>query len=297
MLVRQPKILMQHAWENGYAVPAFNVCNAELVRAIVEAAEFENAPVILQTYSGDIKYGGIEVLGVLLRHFGERATIPVLMHLDHPESLGMTLACLKQDFYSVMFDGGHLGLEDNLRETARIAELAHSIGAIVEGELGQFGGEHQGMRLEETRPADTRRMFEDGQVDMLAVSIGSVHGQKSRLDLVLLEEISKSAKGPLVLHGGSGIDSEDLSQAIKMGVAKVNIGAAIFDAWLRGLQEGLALDIPHYPRHYEVMRHAIRSVRCEARKRIAMLGASGRAAEVHDLLAAKRPLTTGQSLP
>jgi hypothetical protein len=82
-----------------------------------------------------------------------------------------------------------------------------------------------------------------------------------------------------------------------MGVAKVNIGAATFDAWLSGLQEGLALDIPYYPRHYEIMRHAIRSVSFEARKRITMLGASGRAAEVHDLVAAKQPLSTGQSLP
>lgn len=283
MRVNNPVALIRHAWENGYAIPAFNVCNLEFAKAIIGAAEVENSPIILQTYPGDLRYAGLRLIAAILRIVSDETPAPALLHLDHPEDLTMIRECLREGYMSVMFDSGHLATDQNVRETARIAGIAHAHGAIVEGELGQFGGAHQGMRVAEARSCDARRMFEEGRVDMLAVSVGSVHGEKSRLNLTLLKEIAAGGKGPLVLHGGSGIDADDLKQAIRCGVVKVNIGAAIIDAWLLGLKEGAALDTPHYPRHYDAMRHAMRRISAVARNRIALMGASNRADAVRNL--------------
>lgn len=284
MIVTNPKELILNAWHLHYALPAFNVCNIEMARAVLEAAETEQAPVILQAYPGDIRHAGLSTLSCVLKVLAARASIPVFLHLDHPDDLSMTLECLRHGFGSVMFDGGHLPIEQNILETRRVVEIAHDAGAIVEGELGQFGGEHQGMRVEATHPSEAGRMFEEAEVDMLAVSVGSIHGEKSRLDLNLLEQIVQHASGPLVLHGGSGIYADDLREAVKLGVVKINIGAAIIDAWLTGLKQGMQLEISHYPKHYHVMRHAVDSIRSVAQEKLKLAGASGKAAnfeEVH----------------
>ena len=181
MRVNNPAALIRHAWENGYAIPAFNVCNLEFAKAIIEAAEVENSPVILQTYPADLRYAGLRLIAAILRMVSDETPVPALLHPDHPEDLTMILESPREGYMSVMFDGGHPAIDQNVRETARIAGIAHAYGAIVEGELGQFGGERQGMRVVEARSCDVRRMFEEGRVDMLAVSVGSVDGEISAL--------------------------------------------------------------------------------------------------------------------
>jgi len=123
----------------------------------------------------------------LLRILAEQASVPVLIHQDHPDNDQMILRTLRRNYYSVMYDGGHLPLE-NIKGAAYIAEIAHAMGAAVEAELGQFGGEGHGGRVEKASPKETKRMVEESDIDTLAVSVGSVHGQASRLDLRLLEE-------------------------------------------------------------------------------------------------------------
>ena len=277
MYVTKPRLFFDLALKNLFALPSFNVCNLETARSVIEAAEAEDAPVILQTYFGDLYYGGFEVLPHLLRLLAEQARVPVLVHQDHPDRDQMILRTLRSGYYSVMYDGGHLPLEENIRGATYIAEIAHGMGAVVEAELGQFGGEGQGGRVEMASPDEAKRMVEESGIDTLAVAVGSVHGQSSRLDLRLLEEIAEVTPAPLVLHGGSGIHPDDVRKAIPMNVVKVNIGADIVRAWMKGLQEGALLESGHEPPHHVAMKYAGAKVTEVARAKLSLMGASHQA--------------------
>jgi ketose-bisphosphate aldolase len=274
MLINNPREYLRYAHQQHFAMPAFNVCNLEMARAVIEAATLERAPVIVQTYTGDLAHGawedGIGPLPGIIKHLAGQTPYPVFLHLDHGPGLEFNLRCLREGYSSVMFDGHHLSLDEALAETAVIARAAHAFGAAVEGELGTFGGE-QGSQ-EFTTPDEAPLMFERGQVDMLAVSVGSEHGQSSRLQLDLLKEIADKARGPLVLHGGSGIHEEDVRAAVQLGVVKINIGAALSRAWNQGAREGLEAS----EGHYGVLKQAMRRVREEAQRRLRLMGAAGR---------------------
>jgi fructose-bisphosphate aldolase class II len=277
MYVTKPRLFFDFALKNRFALPSFNVCNLETARAVIEAAESEDAPVILQTYFGDLYYGGFDVLPQLLRHLAEQARVPVLVHQDHPDRDQMILRTLRSGYYSVMYDGGHLPLEENIRGATYIAEIAHGMGAVVEAELGQFGGEGQGGRVEMASPDEAKRMVEESGIDTLAVAVGSVHGQSSRLDLRLLEEIAEVTPAPLVLHGGSGIHPDDVRKSTSMNVVKVNIGADIVRAWMKGLQEGALLESGHEPPHHVAMKYAGAKVTEVARAKLSLMGGSHQA--------------------
>jgi fructose-bisphosphate aldolase class II len=281
MYVTKPRLFYNFALQNRFALPSFNVCNLEIARAVISAAEAEDAPVILQTYFGDLYYGGFDVLPQLLRLLAEQARVPVLVHQDHPDCDQMILRTLRSGYYSVMYDGGHLPLEENIKGATYIAEIAHAIGAVVEAELGQFGGEGQGGRVEMASPEEAKRMVEESGIDTLAVAVGSVHGQSSRLDLGLLEEIAEVTPAPLVLHGGSGIHPDDVRKATPMNVVKINIGADIVRAWMKGLQEGALLQSGHEPPHHVAMRYAGAKVSEVARAKLSLMGASRQAKPMH----------------
>lgn len=275
MLVSNPREYLRFAYTERFAMPAFNVCNLEMTQAVIEAATLENAPVIVQTYPGDIKHGGLKPLSGLIKTLAAQTHVPVFLHLDHGPGFDYNLQCLQEGYSSCMFDSFELSIHDALTETAVIARAAHALGAAVEGELGSFGGgtEGQGDELHFTDPAQVPLMFEQGHVDMLAVSVGSEHGKPSRLNLALLEEIHGRAQAPLVLHGGSGIFEDDVRAACKLGVVKINIGAAIHRAWNEGARQGLEAG----ENHYGVLRSSLEHVREVARNRLRLMGASGRA--------------------
>ncbi len=231
MHVAQPLQFLHFAYANRFAYPAFNAWNLEVAKALVEAANEEAAPIILQTFYGDIHYGGNAVLAATLRAVIDTSPVPILLHLDHPDGIAMVLRCLQLGHPPVLFDGGALPLAENIAATKHAVEIGHALGATVEGELGQFGGEHQGESVVETNVDDCERMVQETGLDMLAISMGSVHGQPSRLNLRLLGDIAERVRCPLVLHGGSGIPREDTDASLEMGVVKINIGAAIFHVW------------------------------------------------------------------
>lgn len=276
MLITNPRQYLRHAYEQHFAMPAFNVCNLEMVKAVIEAATIERAPVIVQTYPGDIAHmnfgNGLGALPGIIKTLAAQTDVPVFLHLDHGPGLEYNLRCLNEGYSSVMFDGHALPLAEAVAATALIARVAHAFNAAVEGELGTFG-EGQGSH-EFTNPQEVPLMFEQGQIDMLAVSVGSEHGQASRLQLDLLQAIADQAQGPLVLHGGSGIHEEDVRAAIQLGVVKINIGAALARAWNQGSQEGLTAG----ENHYGVLKQAMTRVREVAQHRLRLFGASGRAA-------------------
>jgi len=275
MFVTKPRIFLAYVFKNRFAVPSFNVSNLEMARAVIEAAELEDAPVMVQTDFINFNYGGMDELSGLIRSLAEKAPVPVLMHQDHPGKDSNIFRSLRRGYYSVMYDGGHLPLAENIAGATRFAEMAHESGAILESEIGLFGGEYQGGHAITAAARDTAEMAEKTETDTLAVSVGSVHGQKTRLDLDLLREIAKSTGIPLVLHGGSGIHPEDTKAAAMLNVYKINIGAALIQGFVHGLEEAAALPPDQEPRHQQILRHVIGKLRCIARNRLSSFGASG----------------------
>lgn len=269
-LIRDARALYSRAYDERFAMPAFNVCNLEMAQGVLEAAEAERAPVILQTYPGDIDHGG-SGLAPMLAVLGEEAGVPVILHLDHGQGLQMIIDRLRSGYSSAMFDGGELPLEENILRTKQIVEIAHAFGASVEGEVGLFGGDHGSVAY--TDPGEAERFVTESGTDTLAVSVGSEHHQKSRLDLLRLEEIAGRTNGWLVLHGGSGIHPDDVREAVALGVVKINIGHAISLAMTRGASEALAANLDHY-QMLAVMRNKVCAV---AREKLQSMKATARA--------------------
>ena len=276
MYVTKPRLFFHHALQNHFAVPSFNVCNLETARAVIVAAEAENAPVMLQSYFGDLYYGGLDVLPPLLRLLAEQTSVPVLVHQDHPDKDDLILQTLRRGYYSVMYDGGHLPLEDNIKGAAYITKIAHAVGAAVEAELGLFGGgEGSHARVEKASADESRRLVEETGIDTLAPAVGSVHGSSSRLDLPLLEDLVAERPGRPGEGGDLGVE---VREALQLNVVKVNIGADVFRAWVAGLQEGSSLK-PRgdEPLHHAMMNHASAKVSEVARRKLSLMGASGQA--------------------
>ncbi|HEU4678838.1 MAG TPA: class II fructose-bisphosphate aldolase [Terrimicrobiaceae bacterium] len=286
MFVTKPRLFFSYALQHGFAFPSFNVCNLEIARAVIAAAEAEDAPVMLQTYFGDLYYGDLDVFPQLLRILAEKSRVPVLVHQDHPDTPELILQTLRRGYYSVMYDGAHLPLKENIQGAANIARIAHVMGAAVEAELGTFGGETEGGDIVKTSPEEAKQLVAETGVDTLAVSVGSVHGHSSRLDLALLETLADETLVPLVLHGGSGIHPDDLQKAIPMNVVKVNIGADIFRAWMAGVKEGAQLEsgAGHEPPHHIMMNHASQKVAEVARAKLSLMGGSSHAKPLLRLL-------------
>lgn len=259
--------LIGDAYARGYALPAFNVCSAEMVRACIEAAEEARAPILLQTYPADLAQLPAPHMATLVRSMAEAAAVPVALHMDHGPDDATVLACLRAGYGSVMLDGSDLAQDALEGRTARLAWVAHAQGAALEVAAESFDA-GRGAR---TVPEEARRLRDAG-ADMVAVSIGSEHGQAATLDLALLRRIADAVQGPLVLHGGSGIAADDLRAATALGVVKVNVGSASYRA-LRSVWRASA-DAPSHRAVYERARAALRSVALE---RIDACCAAGRA--------------------
>jgi fructose-bisphosphate aldolase, class II len=268
--VTDGRILYARAHRERFAMPAFNVCNLEMAQGVVEAAEAEHAPVILQTYPGDIAHGK-PALAPLLTALADEAGVPVMLHLDHGDGLEMAVDCLKLGYSSVMFDGAELDLEENIARTGPIVEAAHEFGASVEGEVGLFGGDHGSVVY--TDPEEAARFASESGADTLAVSVGSEHAQKSRLKLDLLWAVAEKTGHPLVLHGGSGIHPDDVRAAVALGVVKINIGNALGLAVREGARSALESGLGHYEM-LGAIRDAVRKV---AQDKIKLMGAAGHA--------------------
>lgn len=272
--INDGRSLIKDAFERHYAMPSFNICSLEMARACITAAELERAPIMLQTYPGDLKHGSAQVFTAMVKALAEEASVPILLHLDHGDGLERIVQCLRAGYSSVMFDGAAYALEDNLALTKQIAEVVHAAGAALEAAAGSFGaGEGQDEDAVLTEPEVAAHIMHEGQADMVACSVGSKHGQSSQLDLALLESIAKAAQGPLVLHGGTGIPAADLAEAVQLGVVKVNIGAGL----MRALFAGWRGSVSPAKTHYEVYDAATAAVLEVAREKIRIMNASGQA--------------------
>lgn len=272
MLVTAKKILVP-ARAKKYAVPAFNINNLEILKAVMSAAEKMRSPVILQTSEGAIDYAGIDYLTAMIR-VAAKGKIPVVMHLDHGKDLKYVKLALANGYSSVMFDGSALPYAKNVSLTKQVVRLAHGKGASVEAELGALAGIEDFVSVEEqdaalTNPVEAARFAKETGCDSLAVAIGTSHGAykfkgKTHLDIDRLKKIAGLVKLPIVLHGASGVLEDikklaehhgaklgaargvldqDIKLAIKHGVAKINIDTDLRLAFTAGMREALD-DLP-----------------------------------------------------
>lgn len=231
--------LLKQAEAGGYAVGAFNCNNMEIIQAIIEAAEAERAPVIMQASQGAIKYAGIDYIAAMAKLAAGRAFVPVAVHLDHGTSFEQVMRCIRAGFSSVMIDASKLPLAENIALTKKVVEAAHAVGVSVEAELGKIGGTEDDITVTDrealfTDPGEAGFFVRETGVDSLAVAIGTAHGQyrgTPELDFPRLEKIKKTVKIPVVLHGSSGVPDDAIREAIRLGVRKVNIDTNIREAF------------------------------------------------------------------
>jgi fructose-bisphosphate aldolase class II len=246
-LVTSKEILLT-ALENHFAVGAFNANNMEQIQAIVEAAQEERAPVILQVSQGAIRYAGLEFAAGLVITAASLVDIPVVLHLDHGYDFDQNVRCLRAGFTSLMYDGSKKPYEENVATTKRIVEIAHIAGIPVEAELGQVAKSTDDLSYEElctlmTDPHQAKEFVETTGVDSLAVACGSVHAMKTQaaeLEIERLKAIHEQIPNtPLVLHGSSGVKPESLVEGIQHGICKINVATYLNQAFTRGMKEGL----------------------------------------------------------
>ena len=230
MLVNARDMLIK-AKKEGYAVGQFNINNLEWTKAVLLTAQECNSPVILGVSEGAGKYmTGFKTVAAMVKAMVEELniTVPVALHLDHGTYEGAQ-KCIEAGFTSVMFDGSHYGIEENIQKTKEIVEFAHAKGISVEAEVGSIGGEEDGVTGKgEVADAQECAMIADLGIDFLAAGIGNIHGKYPAnwqgLDFEALEKIMNATDGmPLVLHGGTGIPAEMIQKSIALGVAKINV--------------------------------------------------------------------------
>lgn len=248
-LVNMKEMLLK-AREGKYAVGQFNINNVEWTAAILDKAQELNAPVILGVTSGASTYmGGWNtvvglVRGLIIDH---NITVPVALHVDHGASFEICKAAIDAGFTSVMIDGSHHPLEENIAIVKQVVDYAHLRGVTVEAELGKVGGQEDSVVAESMYavPEECVRMVKETGIDCLAPALGSVHGPyhgEPKLGFKEMDTINQMVGVPLVLHGGSGIPEDQIKRAISLGTAKINVNTESQQAWTKIVREVLNKD-------------------------------------------------------
>lgn len=299
MLVNMNKVL-RPAKENRYAVGLFNAVNLELARGIINAAETLRSPVIMGTAEVLLPYGPLEEVSYYLIPMAKKASVPVVVHLDHGLTRETCIKALELGFSSVMYDCSTDSYDENVRKVKEMADIAHSYGATIEGELGHVG-DNEGSAEGSSHIADPSKFFTDPAlakdfvektgVDALAIAVGNAHGAYKlppKLDFERIRTIAGTVDVPLVLHGGSGLTDGDFKQAIKEGISKVNIftdiNVAAIEAEFKrfsSMEKGIIDLIPA----------AVEAVKQETMKKMQLFGSDKRAADCGSVELSEEMLT------
>lgn len=301
--------MFKKAYEEGYAIGAFNVNNMEIIQGITEAAKKQNAPLILQVSSGARKYANHTYLTKLVEAAIIETDLPIALHLDHGDSFELCKSCIDGGFTSVMIDGSHLSFEDNIALTKKVVDYAKPRNVTVEGELGRLAGVEDDVNVNAedasyTKPEEVEEFVKRTGVDSLAIAIGTSHGAfkfkgDAKLRFDILEEVGRRLPGfPIVLHGASsvvpeyvqlinehggeiagakGVPEEMLRKAASMAVCKINIDSDLRLAMTAKVREALDQDPKNFdPRKYlSPARDAIRDI--VEHKIVEVLGCNGKA--------------------
>ena len=274
MIEERGRLRMDAARRGGWALAAFSIYNLEQALGVARAAEAERRPVLLQAGASAFRYAGRGPLASLALSVAEASATPIGVHLDHSRGLDEIRACLSLGYGSVMFDGSHLSLDDNIAATRRVVAEAHAAGAWAEAELAGIDGNEDrsggATGASRTDPAVAEQFVEKTGVDALAVAIGNVHGipvEPVELDLELLSQIRARVPVPLVLHGASGLADDQVTAAIELGVAKINVNAELRRAYREALLQ-VAADPPAGDDLESLLGPVGRAVELAARRKV-----------------------------
>lgn len=246
---------MLHAAKKGnYAVGQYNINSLQWAQAILQAAEEEKAPVIAAVSDRLVDYlGGFKtIVGMIEGLLDEmNITVPVALHLDHGMSVERCKKAIDAGFSSVMFDGSHYPIDENIAMTKQVVDYAGAQYVSVEAEVGTVGGMEDGLvgNIVYADPTECLRLVKETGVDALAAALGSVHGQyqgEPQLGFNEMKEIADLTDVPLVLHGGSGIPNYQIQKAIALGHAKINVNTECLQAWARAVRHTLESDSDVY---------------------------------------------------
>ncbi len=300
--------ILKKALRGNYAVGAFNVNDLEIMQAVMNGVVAERSPVILQTSEGAIEYAGMEELAALAHIAAKRHKIPTVFHLDHGKNRTLVKKAIKSGLYtSVMYDGSSLSLEENIKTTKEIVQLAHTKGMSVEAELGAIAGIEDFVSVSEkdanlTSPQQAEQFVKETNCDALAIAIGTSHGSHkftgiAQLDFERLKNIRNVVKIPLVLHGASavtptwqarcknlgcdlgdarGVDDKLIKRAVSLGINKVNIDTDLRLAFTIGIRSALKKD-PEQIDPRKILKPAKDFMEEVVRHKVRLLGCAGKA--------------------
>lgn len=282
------KEMLDKAKAGKYAVGQFNINNLEWTKAVLETAQELNAPVILGVSEGAAKYmTGFKTVSAMVHAMVEsmNITVPVALHLDHGSYEGAKEAA-EAGFTSIMFDGSHYGIEENIEKTKEIVAFCHSLNKSVEAEVGSIGGEEDGV-VGKGEVADPKecKMIADLGVDFLAAGIGNIHGKYPEnwtgLDFEALDAIQKeTGTMPLVLHGGTGISAEMIAKSISLGVSKINVNTEcqlyFQEATRKYIEDGKDLEGKGFdPR--KLLNPGVQGIKACVKEKMELFGSIGKA--------------------
>ncbi len=233
------KQMLEKANAENYAVMAINCFNLETARAVISAAEEEQSPIIINIFWEHLlTHSDSELIAPLVKTLANRTSVNVALNLDHGQKEAYLKKAIDDGFSSVMADMSRFNLEENIKRTRDIADYAHAHGASIEGEIGCLGGSEGGNFTQEamyTDPQQAKMFYERTDIDALAISIGTSHGNYPdgmvpKFDIERLKEIKKLTGAPLVLHGGSGSGEENIRNSVANGINKINVGCDFMNA-------------------------------------------------------------------
>ena len=287
MLVSAKDMLVK-AKEGHYAVGQFNINNLEWTKSVLLTAEELKSPVILGVSEGAGKYmTGFSTVAAMVREMDKNLgiTVPVALHLDHGTYEGC-YKCIKAGFTSIMFDGSHYDIEENVAKTSELVNVAHQLGLSIEAEVGSIGGEEDGVvGMGECADPDECKRIADLGVDMLAAGIGNIHGKYPEgwpgLRFDVLDAIQqKTGVMPLVLHGGTGIPADMIKKAITLGVSKINVNTecqlSFADATRKYIEAGKDLEGKGFdPR--KLLAPGAEAIKATVKEKMELFGSVGKA--------------------
>lgn len=242
MLVSGKKIL-KHAYENGYAIPAFGFVNLEGAKAIIKAAEEMNSPVILQTTEGGIKYGGLEQLLAIAKSYAKESFVPVAIHLDHGKDIELIKKAIDLGYTSVMYDGSHLDINENISNSKEVNQYIGDKDISLEVEVGTIGGKEDDVQAESSIYAsldDVININDLANPSSIAVAVGTSHGLykgKININYELIKTSREATGKSIVVHGASGLSEEHIKNCVKYGANKINFDTELKQALIKGIME------------------------------------------------------------
>ena len=282
------KEMLDKAKAGHYAVGHFNINNLEWTKSILSVAQEMNSPVILGVSEGAGKYmTGYKTVAAMVKAMIEEMgiTVPVALHLDHGSYEGCK-KCIEAGFSSIMFDGSHFSIEENIEKTKELVALAHANGMSLEAEVGSIGGEEDGVVCAgEFADPNECKMIADLGVDFLAAGIGNIHGKYPAnwpgLNFDVLAKVQeKTGNLPLVLHGGTGIPAEMIQKAINLGVSKINVNTecqlSFAEATRKYIEAGEDLEGKGFdPR--KLLAPGAEAIKATVREKIELFGSANKA--------------------